>query len=355
MILVLAQVWEAQGSGPTPLLPPVVRQGETPLQTAVLNHSLKEVELLLQKGGDIHEKDKSGKTLLLLAMPAKCPQRKSCFQISLGFWEMAIFLLNHGADPCVSDAQGVLPLDFASEDAPDELILLMIEKGAVLNEFIRDRMNKDSLFKGRVEMAQRFFQKNPQAVQFIPVYHEKYVFSDLHLALIRGDDTLAEKIIEKGGDVIHQPSSYGITPLHLSVYKGNPALVKLLIQKGADINIPAHWYRARRALTVFILLRDIVVNPTLDVRQQIRGIAFDVISTQAGYTPLMVAVLKQDLNMVKILLENGANINDVDEDKWSALHYAGYVKNIEIFNFLINNDADREAINIFDEKPGDYL
>ena len=87
-----------------------------------------------------------------------------------------------------------------------------------------------------------------------------------------------------------------------------------------------------------------------------------------GITPLMLAIcsedytegdFKQKINMIKYLLDNGANINKKDKFGNTALHYAVlwlqsrclnhgkmYMKgHIDVINELINNPKSKDAIN----------
>ena len=49
-----------------------------------------------------------------------------------------------------------------------------------------------------------------------------------------------------------------------------------------------------------------------------------------GFSALIMATNKNNLDMVKFLLENGANINLQDQFGWSALIYATLSDNLEI-------------------------
>ena len=51
-------------------------------------------------------------------------------------------------------------------------------------------------------------------------------------------------------------------------------------------------------------------------------------------TPLHIAVLKENLDIIKILLEEGADINQVDEKNLTPLDYARDEKNERIILFL---------------------
>ena len=58
-----------------------------------------------------------------------------------------------------------------------------------------------------------------------------------------------------------------------------------------------------------------------------------------GKTPLIIAVGNSYIDTAKILIENGANINAVDIEGWSALSYAINNGDIEIAKLLLTNKA----------------
>lgn len=58
-----------------------------------------------------------------------------------------------------------------------------------------------------------------------------------------------------------------------------------------------------------------------------------------GKTPLIIAVGNSYIDTAKILIENGANINAVDFEGWSALSYAVNNGDIEIAKLLLENKA----------------
>lgn len=75
-------------------------------------------------------------------------------------------------------------------------------------------------------------------------------------------------------------------------------------------------------------------------------------STATGITPLMLAVSKGDINIVKFLLENGADINMTGTNNGNtALHIATSFKNIDIVHLLIEHQADQTILNNLKQTP----
>jgi uncharacterized protein len=62
--------------------------------------------------------------------------------------------------------------------------------------------------------------------------------------------------------------------------------------------------------------------------------------TNLGKTPLMNAVIKGDADQVNTLIAEGANVNEQDEQGWTALQLASAYGHVEIVNILLAKDAD---------------
>lgn len=67
--------------------------------------------------------------------------------------------------------------------------------------------------------------------------------------------------------------------------------------------------------------------------------------TEQGYTSLMAAVKKKDINLIKALLDQGAPINYQDSTKRTALHYACMESEGGIIDCLLKRGAD---LNVHD-------
>ena len=62
-------------------------------------------------------------------------------------------------------------------------------------------------------------------------------------------------------------------------------------------------------------------------------------------TPLILAILNSWQDVIELLIQNGANVNDTDGFKNTPLHYAVWLKNIEAVESLLKNGADLSMKN----------
>ena len=167
----------------------------------------------------------------------------------------------------------------------------------------------------------------------------------LHLAAQGGQVTQIELLLDKGAQMDAQDLSKK-TPLYLAVAQGHLSAVKCLIEKGAD--------------------------PT------IVGIEGDTVLHVAafyGYTPIVSFLLKCPLlnctdeyglqpihkavwgipkpDVVKLLLEAGANPNAGNQYGYAPLHWAAKHGHIESAQVLINGGALPESVNHNHDLPFD--
>lgn len=122
-----------------------------------------------------------------------------------------------------------------------------------------------------------------------------------------------DSIYTKNPKMIDIKSERGFTPIILASYQGNVSVVGYLLGKKVNIN---------------------EISPM--------------------GTPLMAAVVKNNVQITQMLLEAKANPNLTDANGSSALHYAVLFKFYDIIPFLINNGADVNLMDNTQKSPKMY-
>ena len=64
-----------------------------------------------------------------------------------------------------------------------------------------------------------------------------------------------------------------------------------------------------------------------------------------GWTPLILAARYKTLEMVKYLVDNGVNVNATKNDGWTPLMFAAKYGTFEMVNYLVEYGADVNAKN----------
>lgn len=154
-------------------------------------------------------------------------------------------------------------------------------------------------------------------------------FSFLTLAAIKGMVDLVEYLIENGADV-NQTNNQGGTALQLAAFHGHYEIVKLLLSKGANPNIKSVFDQTP-------LLMACIEGHEKVVKVLLRHGADPTIDNQ---TPIFVSCAGGWPSVVKILLENGnVNVNVEGSDSLYPIHYASMNDNLDTVKLLIENGA----------------
>lgn len=151
-----------------------------------------------------------------------------------------------------------------------------------------------------------------------------------------GERTILSYLCECGGfwDDFEDPVDDVVTDEEL-------AMMQLLIGYGADVNAVQYRHAKENKSHYY---RD--VNNPYDFRN----------TDECGYTPFMYAVDSGDMVTVKLLVENGADVNTADFCGYTAIHLiADFPKDecyAEMLPYLIEQGADVYAVNNYGHNAG---
>ena len=136
----------------------------------------------------------------------------------------------------------------------------------------------------------------------------------LHLACKNGQVTLIKNLLKAKVD-INAFNFEGLSALHWAVIKGNVEVTRLLIREGANIEIK---------------------------------------DSKWGSTPLLFACQNGKTKIVKLLFENGADIDAENDEGTSAIHFAAQSGKIDLVDILLQKGLDINSKNNLEENPLHY-
>jgi ankyrin repeat protein len=225
--------------------------------------------------------------------------------VYFGFLDIAKRLVSHGATVDIFTASGL---------GMAEQVRKMLDEGVDYQKEQRDFISREVpsgtiVFSGLGDP----FHKAPGS--YLGVYN----VSPLHWAARGGSVEVASLLISRGESVSVKDAN-GETPLFWAVASGQVKSAEFLIKHGADVN----------ATNVF------------------------------GSTPLLTAARETDVpELMKLLIETGADVNARDSEGENALHklaWFGYPqRNIETAQRLLDAGADITAKNKEGKTPLDIL
>ncbi|KAK0050334.1 E3 ubiquitin-protein ligase Topors [Biomphalaria pfeifferi] len=143
------------------------------------------------------------------------------------------------------------------------------------------------------------------------------------------------KLLLKYGADVNEMSYSKKTALHLACRLGDEKMVKLLLEHGADPSIMDG--------SGFNSLHLAVHSGAVECVRLILGRTKELINAHDahGAAPVLTAVQKGDNDLLNVLVTSGGDVNIQEvTSKRSPLHYALYLQNKEIFQYLLNNGAD---------------
>ncbi len=228
-------------------------------------------------------------------------------------YKLAEFLIKHGADankknePDPGGYSGFSPLFAVTFNQDTSIALLLINNGADVNAQMEPlgysplwtavSLKNEPLEKLLIEHGAKETPMVADARQ--PDELKK----DLFQTIIDGDVKKIEQMLDKNPELLHSRIGLG-TLLFFACETGNREVAAFLIARGADVNE--------------------------------RSCGHDIFNA----TPLHVAVLYMDAELVKLLLENGADVNVVSaEPEGTPLLFAVKSGNKEIEKLLLAHGA----------------
>jgi ankyrin repeat protein len=128
----------------------------------------------------------------------------------------------------------------------------------------------------------------------------------LHWASMNGDLELAQMLIFAGANVRATTRLGTYTPLYLASQQGHAAIIQALVKAGGDVKA----------------------------------------GTPNGTTPLMVAATSGDVDAVRVLIDNGADVNAKDGVRLQTpIMYAAAANRAAVITLLASKGADLKATN----------
>ncbi|KAJ6011194.1 hypothetical protein N7451_002606 [Penicillium sp. IBT 35674x] len=234
-------------------------------------------------------------------------------------------LLENGASIDAEGYQSPTALSVAAQNGHKEIVELLLENNADVNA--RSRVEEFPSFSGSIKLSNNTLVDSRSLRQTGT--------TALFAACAQGQEKIVHLLLENGADA-NLYSKWNDHPIHTACKGQHTGIVKLLLERGADVNAELG---AIGGTPLYIAsnagFKDLAVL-LIDGGAHINKL----VKTYGGvhYTALMIACIKDHLNMVELLLEKGADANIQGAD--CALHSACEKNNLKIVQLLVRHGAD---------------
>lgn len=133
-----------------------------------------------------------------------------------------------------------------------------------------------------------------------------------------------------------------VSPVHTASNRGDVGALEASLARGADIDERDH--RGRTALMNAAARGDIATSRVLLARGADPNLTTSVETGEV--TPLRFALEDANLELARLLVESGADLNATNASGWTALMTAARVGNYFVVEYLVEAGADPAARNV---------
>uniref|UniRef100_A0A670YAM1 Ankyrin repeat and sterile alpha motif domain containing 6 n=1 Tax=Pseudonaja textilis TaxID=8673 RepID=A0A670YAM1_PSETE len=306
--------------------------GNTGLQFAAAGGHEELVGFLLRRGASVQSRNHCGWSPLMQAA-------------RFGHLNVARILLENGADLNAQNKLGASVLTIASRGGHISVIKLLLESGAYVD-------NDDHL-----------------SVTLDNSKEEMPAVTPLMTAVQHGHEAVVHLLLDWGADCNYSVKTMGWTPLMLAAVSGRVSLAQQLMNKGANPDHLNILHKTPYEISVDFKHEDMMdylaplttVRPQTDKQkkqpdifhalkmgnfQLVKEIIDDDpaqsnVINDDGASPLMIAAVTGQMPLIQLLVSRNVDIDKQDNvHGWTALMQATYHGNKEVVKYLLNQGAD---------------
>uniref|UniRef100_A0A8D2PXJ0 Transient receptor potential cation channel subfamily A member 1 n=1 Tax=Zosterops lateralis melanops TaxID=1220523 RepID=A0A8D2PXJ0_ZOSLA len=242
------------------------------------------------------------------------------------------------------DELNATPLHHAAEGGQIELMQLIIDDSSyeVLN--VMDSSGNTPLHwatkKNQVESVRLLLSRGAN-----PNILNSNMMAPLHMAVQSLHNEIVKILVQHSSTDVNLEGEAGNTPIIVACYKDNPEALTLLIENGGKICKPnktgcmpihaAAFSGAKKCLEILLKKGEELGH---SAKTHIN------FTNNGKCSPLHLAVQSGDLEMIKMCIEFGAQIDLKQNEKCTALHFAATQGATEIVKLMMSSYAGEESI-----------
>jgi len=212
---------------------------------------------------------------------------------------------------------------------------------------------REAIYKGNVVKIKKYIAEGMD----VNAISSKDGITPIFVAAAKGDKEFFDDLIKRGANIKHRAED-GSSVLIASIFGGNVNIIRFLLKKGLDVNLKG--FEGNTALHIALTkfnpyIAGILIRKGADANiKNDKGIsAYDLAKTwrvdldemrtldakkpdHDGTYPLFYAAKNADVEGIKELVAQKADLNKVDESGYSALQFA----HIDVMEMLVELGTD---------------
>ena len=308
--------------------------------------AIEEVAGLLVAGHDINARDTDGCTPIFF---------------SSGSAPTMQLLLNKRADVNITNRLGNTPLHYAAAANSLVCVEMLVRHGS-------DRSIRNAIGLTALQMAAslkkthsagflRALDRRTERVQeFRPLPEKKMPLDRQLLFAIAEEGPVTDGVpvamlLQAGADPNTKEDATGMYALHLGIFQQSPATVRALLLAGAEQGYVQQGDDSMSPVACALIDRQITMTDTLDqkmypplvLRELIDGdcdVNAEIYIMESIMSPLHMAIMNKDFAAAELLIEEGADLNQMDKRGQTA-------EEVSKGGFLVTGDISSEMSTLF--------
>lgn len=216
------------------------------------------------------------------------------------------------------------PLYVAASKGQREIAELLISYDATVNQGLEEEKGENPLLAAVMEGHQ----------DVVESLMANGAIAGVHVATFQGEVHTLRTYLEEGGDV--NAKRNGMSLLHLAVSGRSQETIQLLLANHADLN-------ARDSISKGTPLHRAVKKNYIEIVELLIDRGANINQNSSGVTPLHLAILRKHQDIIELLVAKGADINFQRGSLHSPLHRAAKLGLLEVAELLLASGANVDA------------